>query len=94
MLAAAARAGVRAGRAPDTVFGTGAQTAVACPDAGEIGTRIATTAFMVTPGHERWHPAPESAQGWLRQERQQAIIGLNRPGYSRSLRQIQGGSQN
>ena len=59
VLAAAVRAGVRVGCAPDTVLGTGVQTARACLDAGEIGTPVAATAFMVTPGHERWHPAPE-----------------------------------
>lgn len=59
MLAAAERAGVRVGCAPDTVLGTGVQTARACLDAGEIGTPVAATAFMITPGHERWHPAPE-----------------------------------
>jgi predicted dehydrogenase len=59
VLAAAARAGVRLGCAPDTVLGTGVQTARACLDAGQIGTPLAATAFMVTPGHERWHPAPE-----------------------------------
>ena len=59
VLAAAVRAGVRVGCAPDTVLGTGVQTARACLDAGEIGTPTAATAFMVTPGHERWHPAPE-----------------------------------
>jgi predicted dehydrogenase len=59
VLAAAVRAGVRVGCAPDTVLGTGVQTARACLDSGQIGTPIAATAFMVTPGHERWHPAPE-----------------------------------
>ena len=59
MLAAAAAAGVRLGCAPDTVLGTGVQTARAGLDSGAIGTPIAATAFMVTPGHERWHPAPE-----------------------------------
>ena len=59
VLAAAARAGVRLGCAPDTVLGTGVQTARACLDGGRIGTPVAATAFMVTPGHERWHPAPE-----------------------------------
>jgi predicted dehydrogenase len=59
VLAAAARARVRVGCAPDTVLGPGVQTARACLDSGEIGTPIAATAFMVTPGHERWHPAPE-----------------------------------
>jgi predicted dehydrogenase len=41
------------------VLGTGLQTARVCLDAGQVGTPIAATAFMVMPGHERWHPAPE-----------------------------------
>jgi predicted dehydrogenase len=28
-------------------------------DAGDIGVPVAATAFMTTPGHERWHPSPE-----------------------------------
>jgi predicted dehydrogenase len=59
ILTAAAGAGVRVGCAPDTVLGTGVQTARRCLDDGMIGTPVAATAFMVTPGHERWHPAPE-----------------------------------
>ena len=59
VLDAAARAGLRVGSAPDTVLGTGTQTARAVVDAGRIGTPVAATAFMTTPGHERWHPAPE-----------------------------------
>jgi predicted dehydrogenase len=59
VLAAASAAGVRVGCAPDTVLGTGTQTARRCLDDGLIGTPVAATAFMVTPGHERWHPAPE-----------------------------------
>jgi len=59
VLSAAAAAGVRVGCAPDTVLGTGTQTARRCVDDGVIGTPVAATAFMVTPGHERWHPAPE-----------------------------------
>jgi predicted dehydrogenase len=59
ILTAAAEAGVRVGCAPDTVLGTGVQTARMSVDAGVIGTPFAATAFMVTPGHERWHPAPE-----------------------------------
>src|ERR1039458_5492987 len=39
--------------------GRGVQTARACLDGGQIGAPVAATAFMVTPGHERWHPAPE-----------------------------------
>jgi predicted dehydrogenase len=59
VLDAARDAGVRVGCAPDTVLGTGVQTARASLDAGEIGTPVAATAFMTTAGHERWHPAPE-----------------------------------
>jgi predicted dehydrogenase len=56
---AAAVAGVRAACAPDTVLGTGVQTARAALDDGAIGAPHAATAFMTTPGHERWHPDPE-----------------------------------
>lgn len=56
---AAAAAGVRLGCAPDTVLGTGVQTARRAIDDGVIGTPIAATATMVTPGHERWHSAPD-----------------------------------
>jgi predicted dehydrogenase len=59
LLDSAERAGVRVGCAPDTVLGTGIQTARAVLDAGEVGTPVAATAFMVTPGHERWHPDPD-----------------------------------
>ena len=59
VLAAADEAGVAVGCAPDTVLGTGVQTARASIDAGDIGEPVAATAFMTTPGHERWHPAPE-----------------------------------
>ena len=56
---AATRAAVRIGSAPDTVLGTGIQTARAVIDAGRIGRPIAATATMVTPGHESWHPSPD-----------------------------------
>ncbi|WP_299037797.1 Gfo/Idh/MocA family protein [uncultured Pseudokineococcus sp.] len=59
VLRAAADAGLRVGCAPDTVLGTGVQTARAVLDAGEIGVPFATTAVMATPGHERWHPQPD-----------------------------------
>ncbi|MET9494515.1 Gfo/Idh/MocA family oxidoreductase [Streptomyces sp. NPDC006552] len=59
MLAAAAAAGVVLGCAPDTVLGTGVQTARAAVDGGAIGTPVGATVTMVTPGHERWHPAPD-----------------------------------
>ncbi|MCY1231303.1 hypothetical protein D9M72_437450 [compost metagenome] len=47
------------GCAPDTVLGTGIQTARKAIDDGLIGSPIAATATMVTPGHERWHPNPD-----------------------------------
>jgi predicted dehydrogenase len=59
VLAAARDAGVRVGSAPDTVLGTGTQTARKAVDDGLIGTPVAATAFMTTPGHEAWHPDPE-----------------------------------
>jgi predicted dehydrogenase len=59
VLDAAEAAGVRVGCAPDTVLGTGVQTARAVLAAGELGTPVAATAFMTVPGPELWHAAPE-----------------------------------
>lgn len=59
ILAAADRAGVRVGGAPDTVLGTGLQTARHAIDAGLIGVPTAATAAFLCPGHERWHPNPD-----------------------------------
>ena len=56
---AAAAAAVRLGCAPDTVLGTAVQTARSVVESGTIGVPHAATAFMTTPGHERWHPDPE-----------------------------------
>ncbi len=59
VLAAARGAGVRVGSAPDTVLGTGVQTARRAVDEGLVGRPVAATAFMTTAGHEAWHPDPE-----------------------------------
>ncbi|GAA4425776.1 Gfo/Idh/MocA family oxidoreductase [Georgenia halophila] len=59
MLDAASAAGAVLGAAPDTVLGTGIQTARAAVDSGLVGTPVSATATMVTPGHERWHPSPD-----------------------------------
>lgn len=59
VIEAARAAGVRVGCAPDTVLGTGIQTARKAIDDGLIGAPISATATMVTPGHERWHPNPD-----------------------------------
>ncbi|PZF65668.1 gfo/Idh/MocA family oxidoreductase [Curtobacterium sp. MCPF17_047] len=58
VLAAARTAGRRVGSAPDTVLGTGVQTARAALDEGRIGTPVAAAVSWSAPGHELWHPAP------------------------------------
>ena len=47
------------GGAPDTFLGGGIQTCRKLIDDGWIGEPVASTAFMVCPGHESWHPDPE-----------------------------------
>ena len=58
VLARAAELGLRVGSAPDTVLGTGIQTARALLDAGTIGAPVAAAVAWSAPGHELWHPAP------------------------------------
>lgn len=58
MLDLAEALGLRYGSAPDTVLGTGIQTARRALDSGIIGEPIAAQVFWSAPGHERWHPAP------------------------------------
>ncbi|WP_249998329.1 Gfo/Idh/MocA family protein [Actinoplanes sp. M2I2] len=55
----AAALDVAVGCAPDTVLGTGVQTARATIDAGLIGRPLSALAVMATPGHERWHHHPD-----------------------------------
>ncbi len=59
LLAAAAKAGVRVGNAPDTFLGAGIQTCLRLMEEGLIGTPVAAQAFMLCHGHESWHPDPE-----------------------------------
>ena len=59
LVTSADRAGVRLGCAPDTFMGAGLQTCRALVDEGAIGTPVAATAFMQSPGHEGWHPRPQ-----------------------------------
>lgn len=59
VLHTAADAGSWVGCAPDTVLGTGVQTARAVIDGGLIGRPVSATATMMTAGHERWHPNPD-----------------------------------
>lgn len=55
----AARGDAWVGGAPDTVLGTGIQTARALVDAGDVGRPVAAAATWVAPGHEAWHPDPD-----------------------------------
>ncbi|WP_077624690.1 Gfo/Idh/MocA family protein [Sediminibacillus massiliensis] len=50
--------GLIAGNAPDTFLGGGIQTCRKLIDDGWIGEPVSATAFMMIPGHERWHPDP------------------------------------
>ncbi len=59
ILSLADSSGLRVGCAPDTVLGTGVQTARAVLDAGRVGVPFAATAFMTSSGPEKWHPDPE-----------------------------------
>jgi predicted dehydrogenase len=58
MLVLAADRGLRVGSAPDTVLGTGIQTATRLIDDGVIGQVLTAEASWSAPGHERWHPNP------------------------------------
>lgn len=50
--------GLRVGCAPDTFLGAGLQTTRHLIDSGAIGVPIGATAFMISRGHEDWHPDP------------------------------------
>jgi predicted dehydrogenase len=58
VLELAERSGLRVGSAPDTVLGTGIQTARAALDDGLIGDPVGAAVSWSAPGHELWHPAP------------------------------------
>lgn len=59
LLEATSRTGLKVGCAPDTFLGGAHQTARKVIDSGSIGDAVAGTAFMMVPGHERWHPNPD-----------------------------------
>ncbi|NYI42480.1 putative dehydrogenase [Demequina lutea] len=50
--------GLRVGSAPDTVLGTGVQTARRALDDGLIGDPVGASVHWSSAGHERWHPSP------------------------------------
>jgi predicted dehydrogenase len=50
--------GLRVGSAPDTVLGTGIQTARRAVDDGLIGDPVGAAVHWSSAGHESWHPSP------------------------------------
>ena len=56
VIAAAKRARLRVGCAPDTFLGGGHQTVRRLIDDGAVGKPVAGTAFMMSAGPESWHP--------------------------------------
>ncbi|WP_040951292.1 Gfo/Idh/MocA family protein [Gorillibacterium massiliense] len=59
VLALAKEKGLLVGSAPETFFGSGIQTALSLIENGAIGKPVGATAFMMSRGHENWHPDPE-----------------------------------
>lgn len=59
VLEIAQQKGLYIGCAPDTVLGAGIQTCLKLIQDGAIGEPVGATAFMLSPGHEHWHPNPE-----------------------------------
>ena len=59
LLQVAKEKGVLVGCAPDTFLGSRLQNCRKIIDDGKLGTVTGATAFMVCPGHEWLHPAPE-----------------------------------
>jgi predicted dehydrogenase len=55
----AAKRSLRVGCAPDTFLGGGLQTCRKLIDDGMIGEPVGATAFMLSHGHESWHPDPD-----------------------------------
>ena len=58
LMAAADRAGLRVGCAPDTFLGAGHQAARRAVDDGRIGHVVGGAASFLTHGMEHWHPDP------------------------------------
>jgi predicted dehydrogenase len=58
ILDTASEKGLLVGAAPDTFLGGGIQTCRKLIEEGEIGEVIGATAFMMSHGHESWHPDP------------------------------------
>lgn len=50
---------LRVASAPETFLGGGIQTCRKLIDEGAIGTPVSAVGFMLSRGHEHWHPDPE-----------------------------------
>lgn len=59
LLARAAELGLLVGVAPDTMLGSGVQTALRAIGRGDIGQPLSAVSLFQTPGPERWHPSPD-----------------------------------
>lgn len=59
VLGAAEAAGVAVGNAPDTILGTGIQTAQRLLTDGAIGAPQTVLTLMQGPGPQAWHPRPQ-----------------------------------
>lgn len=59
LMSEAHNVGCLVGCAPDTFLGAGLQTCRKLIDDGAIGEVIGGHAFMLSRGHETWHPSPE-----------------------------------
>ncbi|MCS7209816.1 MAG: Gfo/Idh/MocA family oxidoreductase [Fimbriimonadales bacterium] len=59
VLTLAEQRGLYIGCAPDTVLGAGIQTCLKLIRDGAIGEPVGASAFMLSAGHEHWHPNPE-----------------------------------
>ena len=59
LIALAQEKGLKMGGAPDTFMGAGIQTCRKLIDDGVIGEVVGAACFMISHGHETWHPDPE-----------------------------------
>jgi predicted dehydrogenase len=59
LLAAADAAGLRVACAPDTVLGSGIQSALRAIARGDIGEPLTALTLFQVPGPDSWHPDPE-----------------------------------
>ena len=59
LAALAEKSGLMIGGAPDTFLGAGIQTCRKLIDDGLIGDPVGAACFMISRGHESWHPDPE-----------------------------------